>query len=297
VAYLLGAGGFVGTAVADALRARGVEVRGIAAPRLTTRARDLAGLRAELETPRLQAELTRLRDQLADADVVINAAGLARATSGGDALFGADALLPGLVAAAVPDRARLVHVSSAAVQGRREVLDESLDHEPFSPYSQAKALGELMVVPRGTCFRPTSVQGPGRAVTQTLVRVCSSPLASVGGSGNRPTPQVHVANVGEAIVFTACSPEAPQVVLQPWEGLTTASLVRELGGREPRHVPRLLASGLIRAGYAVGSRSARVAGLTRRMEMLWFGQEQAPGWLDGRWTAPLPRDRWKDLAR
>jgi hypothetical protein len=135
-------------------------------------------------------------------------------------------------------------------------------------------------------------------VTKTLVRFCSSPLASVAGPGTRRTPQVHVANVGDAIAFTALAAEpVPPVVLHPSEGFTTASLVRELGGREPRHLAGFLASSLIRVGYLVGSRSGHVAGVARRIEMLWCGQAQAPGWLDGRWTAPFGRDRWEDLRR
>ncbi len=294
--HVLGATGFVGTAVVRALEARGLDVRPVRAPRLSTGARDLAAMRAELATPPVQRHVARLRADLAGADVVVNAAGLAQATSGGDALYGADALLPGVVAAACPDLARLVHVSSAAVQGRRPVLDESGEHEPFSPYSRAKALGELMVGSRGTCFRPTSVHGEGRAVTRTLARLCASPLASVAGKGAQPTPQVHVANVGDAIAFTAATDEqVPPVVLQPSEGLTTASLVQRLGGREPRHVPESLAGRLIEVGHRLGSRSGRASGLTRRVEMLWTGQAQSPGWLDGRWTPVVGPDAWKDL--
>lgn len=294
--HLLGATGFVGTAVGRALLARGVELRQVSAPRLSTRARELDGLCADLAAASVGPDVARLREQLVGADVVINAAGLAHATSSGDELYGANALLPGVVAAACPADARLVHVSSAAVQGRRPVLDESHDLQPFSPYSRAKALGELMIGARGTCFRPTSVHGPGRALTKTLVQFCSSPLASVAGSGTRPTPQVHVTNVGEAIAFTALTTESiPRVVLQPSEGFTTGSLVRHLGDREPRHVPESLARVLIGLGHLLGSRSGPVAGLTRRVEMLWCGQAQAPGWLDDRWTAPLGPDEWGDL--
>jgi UDP-glucose 4-epimerase len=294
--YVLGATGFVGSAVCLALRARGVEVRSVVAPRLSTRSRDLNALRADLEDPSVQREITRLREQLVDADVVINAAGLAHAASGGDALYGANALLPGVVAMACPGVARLVHVSSAAVQGRRPILDESMDLQPFSPYSRAKALGELMVGARGTCFRPTSAHGPGRAVTKRLVQLCSSPLASVAGAGTRPTPQVHVTNVGEAIAFTSLTAEpVPSVVLQPSEGLTTGSLVRRLGGREPLHIPESLARELIGLAHLLGSRSGRVAGLTRRVEMLWCGQAQSAGWLDGRWVAPVGPNGWEDL--
>ena len=297
-AHVLGATGFVGAAVVRALEARGVAVRPVRAPRLATGARDLAALRVELASAPVQRHLAVLRAELDGADVVVNCAGLAQATSSGDALYGADALLPGVVAAACPAGARLVHVSSAAVQGRRPVLDESTDVEPFSPYSRAKALGELMVGSRGTSFRPTSVHGQGRAVTRTLAGLCASPLASVAGAGTRPTPQVHVANVADAIAFTATTDEQlPPVVLQPSEGFTTASLVRHLGGREPRHVPESLARRLIDLGHAVGARSGRVSGLTRRVEMLWTGQAQSSGWLDTRWAPVAGPDAWEDLRR
>lgn len=297
---LLGASGFVGTAIRHALERRGVTVLAVPAPRLSTRRRDLAGLREELQSAAVVGHVDRLRAAISDCDAVVNAAGLAVATGAGDDLFGANALLPGVVAQASPAVARFVHVSSAAVQGRRPVLDETPAVAPFSPYSESKALGEKLAVSvrdTSVLYRPTSVQGPGRPVTRSLVRLSSSPLASVAAPGQDPTPQVLVANAADAVAFLvtdAASP--PQVVLHPWEGLTTAELVRVLGGREPRRVPRRVARALVSTGYALGRSSGRVQGAVRRIEMLWFGQGQETSWLDGRWRPVQGHESWKGLS-
>lgn len=297
---VLGATGFVGRHIVVALQRRGADVRAVAAPRITSSARDLVGLMQEIARPGAEVEVAWLRQQLAECDAVVNAAGLPTATRAGDDVFGANALLPGLVARAVPAGSRFVQVSSAAVQGRREVLDETTEVAPFSPYSAAKALGEALAASqhdRVVCFRPTSVQGPGRQVTRTLVRICASPAASVAGAGTDPTPQVLVENVGDAAAFLALTDEEPPaVVLQPAEGLTTAELVRLLGRREPHHMPLVVAQALVELAQLVGRWSGAAAGVARRLEMMWFGQGQVPGWLDQRWSAPAGRDRWRELA-
>jgi dTDP-4-dehydrorhamnose reductase len=257
-------------------------------------------MRAALDDESTVRATSELATLLAGCEAVVNAAGLATPTGSGDDLFGADALLPGVLARAVGDSVRLVHVSSAAVQGRRPVLDETSTREPFSPYSSAKALGEELLLsqrPASTCFRATSVHGRGRSVTASLVRLAGSPLASVAGAGDGPTPQVLVENVGDAVAYLAlCEEQPPAIVLQPSEGMTTADLVRVLGGREPRRVPVRLARGLVAGGHLVGARVPAVAGMTRRVEMLWFGQRQSPGWLDARWTPVAGPEKWKDLT-
>jgi UDP-glucose 4-epimerase len=296
---IVGASGFIGDAVAGALRARGADVVEVSAPRITTSARSLAALRAELISPEVLGAVDRLRRDLGEAHQVVNAAGISAATSGfDDALVGADALLPAVVECARPHGARLVHVSSAAVQGRRDLLDETWDVQPFSPYSTTKAWGEQLL--RGTTdtvvFRPTSVHGVGRPVTRSLVRLLSSRWASVAGKGDRPTPQVLVENVGDALAEVALTTDAPpSVVLQPAEGLTTSELVRLVGGREPAHVPVPVARGLVRVAILAGYFAGAAAATGRRIEMLWFGQRQGPSWLDGRWQAPVGLDGWRRL--
>jgi nucleoside-diphosphate-sugar epimerase len=299
VVAVVGASGFVGSQVVAALVARGADVRSVRAPRLTTSARTAAELEADRGRPDVRAEAQRLRAELSDVVAVVNAAGVADATGTGDELFGANALLPAVVADAAPDGARLVHVSSAAVQGRMSPLDETTLRAPFSPYSASKALGEEVVGARAgaVCFRPTSVHGPDRGVTRSLHRVVSSPLASVAGRGDGPTPQVLVENVADAIAYVAlAAQQPPPVVLQPSEGLTVAGLVRDLGGREPTHVWPWVARLLVRLLGTIGAAVPAAAGVARRLEMLWFGQSQVAGWLTGTdWSAPVGRQQWKDM--
>lgn len=298
VVAVVGASGFVGSRVCAALRRRGVEVRELPAPRVSTSARDVDGVESELDALGELVEL--LADALRGADVVINAAGLATATSGADdELFGANSLLPGLVhRASCRTGARFVQVSSAAVQGRRPQLNESYETAPFSPYSRSKALGEAVVrrIGPAVIFRPTSVQGPERDVTRALCSYAASPVAMVASPGDDPTPQVHVANVADALAYVAlCEEEPPSIVLQPSECITTGALVQILGGRQPRLVPRWLARALVTVLFLVGRLSGKVAGIARRLEMLWFGQRQAKGWLDGRWSPVVTHDEWRTL--
>lgn len=295
---VIGGSGFVGSAVVAALAARGVDTVAVAAPRLHTSARTLPALQSELsDSPQVTAAVEALRTHLAGCDAVVNAAGVAQATTGaGDDLFGANALLPAVIARAVEPSQRFVHVSSAAVQGRRPVLDESDEREPFSPYSASKALGEEAVralAPSAVVYRPTSVQGAGRQVTASLTKVLRSPIASVA-AGDNPTPQVVVDNVGDAAAFLALSDEQPPpVVLHPWEGLTTRDLYRVFDGRRPVVLPRWLARLLVGVGHLVGRFSGAVAGVVRRVEMLWFGQAQSGSWLEGRWQPPLSWEAWR----
>ncbi|WP_141015550.1 NAD-dependent epimerase/dehydratase family protein [Nocardioides sambongensis] len=299
VVGVLGGSGFVGAHVVRALERDGVEARIVKSPRLSTSGRDLAAVTADLDRPERAGVVQELRERLLGCSAVVNAAGLATATAHGDDLFGANSLLPGVVARALCSDVRLVHVSSAAVQGRRAPLDESEVYEPFSPYSASKVVGEQIMLSshrNAVCYRPTSVHGPGRAVTERLARLLGSPAASVAGTGDDPTPQVLVENVGDVAKFLALVPSpVPRIVLHPSEGLTTSELVRRLGGREPRHVPVSVARAVIVSARTVGSRSARAAGEARRLEMLWFGQAQEPGWLEGRWSAPQSLEAWKEL--
>jgi UDP-glucose 4-epimerase len=296
---LIGASGFLGAAVHRALHNQGAQVVTIRAPRLTTAARSKRQVQAELHSSDLLGVVARLRNELCECDVVINAAGVADATASGDALYGANALLPGAIAKATPRFARLVHVSSAGVQGRRLILDETEEVAPFSPYTASKALGEAVtrsVRSDAVVYRPTSVHGDSRAVTAAMLRVLRSKAASVA-SGDRPTPQILAANVGDAAAFIALSAdEPPAVVLHPWEGLTTHSLFALLDGRRPLVIPVRLARGVLSAAHFVGQFSGAIAGVVRRVEMLWFGQRQGSSWLDDRWQPPVGLEGWREIA-
>lgn len=298
---VIGASGFVGSAVAEALERRGKRVVRLRAPRLPGMSASEAIHFIEYE-PR---ELADLAEQLQGADVVVNAAGNPDASSRDvPTLISANGVLPGVIAAACVKAGvgRLVHVSSAVVQGRQPMLDESERADAFSDYSRSKLLGERLTQRfsngMAVVYRPPSVHGADRRVTRLTARIASSPLASVARPGTAPSPQALIDNVADAIAFLATTPLIPPgIVIHPWELLSTADVMEVLGGRRPLQLPRTLA----RAVAAFLSLMARVApplaANARRVEMLWFGQQQAPSWLSGAgWTPPAGRESWIRLG-
>lgn len=298
---VLGASGFVGSAVATRLERDGAVVSRLRAPRLPAMRPGYAAAYIEA-APQV---LTELIEKVAGASCVVNAAGRPDASStdtGG--LVAANSTLPGLIAAAATaaDVPRLIHVSSAAVQGRRAVLDESREVEPFSDYARTKALGERLVhrfaPARGVCYRPGGVHGEGRGVTRAVARLASSPLSSVARPGTGPSPQSLISNVADAIAFLTTTPLVPPaIVLHPWEGLTTTDVMEVFGGRPPRQLPTSVARAVTAGFRALGHGRPALAAQARRMEMLWFGQGQGSSWLsEAGWSPPTGREGWLTLA-
>lgn len=290
---VLGATGFVGRAVVGALRARQVEVRAVRSPRVGE----------PISAVDREATVKELTAALRGSTAVVNAAGVADAagTLRGP-MRGANAVLPGIVAeAARRTGIRLVHVSSAAVQGPRDVLDSSPQLAPFSPYSQSKADGERAVLcscADAVIYRPPGVHGTDRPLTRTVTRLARSAASSVAGDGSQATANALIGNVGDAIAHLTATPSAlPRIVHHPSEGLTTADLLEALGGRKPRHVPMPLARVAISAVRTAGRVHPPLLAQARRIEMLWFGQRQAPSWLlqDG-WEPPHGRREWTRMG-
>ncbi|WP_104165667.1 NAD(P)-dependent oxidoreductase [Arthrobacter sp. SX1312] len=296
---VLGGSGFVGSAVLRTLHAAGIDAHALPAPRLATTADAPQALLAAADA----TDTTGLEAAMAAYDVVVNAAGLATpsATAGAD-LLGANALLPAVLAraASAAGARRLVHLSSAAVQGRTPLLDETGTVRPFSAYSRSKALGEQvldLVAAREQSLsvvtvRATSVQGEGRPTTAALARLARSNLASVASPGTARSPITSVDSLADLVLALGAHPGAlPARVLQPWEGLTVRTVLEAAGGH-PRVLPAALCRAAVRGGYVVSSLvRGRLDGHVRRVELMWFGQDQAPGWADAQGLTPTARIR------
>lgn len=297
---ITGPNGFVGSAASHALRTGGAQVIPMRVPRLETTSHTASAIQMEAASSTI---LGRLADAMRGADVVLNCAGMAEPDSRSvRELYGANALLPVILAYAARQArvGRFVHISSAAVQGRRKTLDESQEYQPLSPYAQSKTLAEL-AIPHGadiTILRPTSVHGPNRQTTRRLVQLATSPLAFVAGDGTAPTPQAHIANVGAATAHLSLTKSPPpRVVVQPSEGWTTASILTALGGRQPRLVNSLVCQAAARAA-GLGSGLLAKPGLSRRVELLLFGQHQSGSWLEGDgFVAPTQHRDWQALRK
>jgi len=302
VVAVLGGTGFVGAAVVAELRRRAIEVRTVTAPRITWP----AGQPYDARPPGAPHPdlVDRLARHLDGAQVVVNAAGMPEGTApAGPSLYGANALLPALVAGACAAARvrRYVHLSSAVVQGRKP-LDETARTDPFSPYSHSKALGERMLLAEPVVdqalFRSTWVHDVGRRNTGSLIRLARSPLACVAGDGGAPTPQVLIGDIAASVAHLVCAPgPVPPIVLQPASGMTTGLLLRLLGDREPRRVPHRAARAAVRGLHGYGRLGSRARAHARRAEMLLFGRAQVPGWLASQGVVPeLRPEAWRRLA-
>jgi len=302
IVVVFGATGFVGTATVDALRNRGAEVRTLRAPRLPSS--PVSQVREVLANH--DALLAEIAQQVTGADAVVNAAGNPDASSRDEAsLTAANALLPAVLARAISSAGvpRFVHVSSAVVQGAAPRLDQSAHTAAFSAYSRSKVLGEVLVqelaAPATVIYRPSSVHAPDRRVSRMTARIARSRISSVARPGSFPSPQTLLQNVADAIAFLATTgAQPPAIVAHPSEGLTTASVLTFLGGRQPLEIPRTLAKAAVTMLTAGGNLLPQIAANARRVEMLWFGQPQAASWLtEAGWSPPAGHDAWRELGR
>lgn len=305
---VVGASGFVGSALMAELQGRGLPVTAVSAPRLRCEASTAQEIAAEAvavaSTPQ-EPSFAALRRVFDGVDVVINAAGLATPGDGeSPELTGANALLPAMVvlAARAAGVRRVVHLSSASVQGHTAIIDESATRAPFSAYSRSKARGEevLEILARDAAgdaaegavvtVRATSVQGPTRPTTRSLVRIAASPLASVASPGTAQTPVSSINALAWFVVETGLHGTAvPALVLQPWEGLNVAEVLSAAGGRNPLRLPAWLCRSILAAGYGTSKLAGeRLHGPLRRVELMWFGQAQSPGWAERAGLVPEP---------
>lgn len=282
---VIGSTGFVGSALVGELTRRGLHVTEIAAPRLRFDCQ-----RTHSEIYAAAATEVQAFDELSvlfrDVDVVVNAAGIASPDSPAtDELFGANSLLPLVAARAshATEVRQFIHLSSAAVQGDVDVLDESVRTFPFSPYSKSKALAEEVLAteretyPGVVIVRATSVQGPGRSTTRKLQSFSRSRLSTVASPGDQPSPISSIYGLTDFVIAIGQSGGPSKLIrLQPWEGGSVSTILSiASGGRNPIVVPAWICRAAVRSAKSVSKLlGGRFAGPIRRVELLWFGQSQ-----------------------
>lgn len=225
---------------------------------------------------------------------------------------------------------RVLHLSSAAVLGSIDVLNAEEKTYPFSAYSFSKALGEEVILKLSrfidktaadgeapgsansafpaapaespatvspdhaleVCIiRATSVQGRGRRTTEAFAKIASSPIATVAGRGDHRSPVSSNYGLAEFVVAVGkFQGDLPKIVLQPWEGSTSASVLRDAGRRKPIRIPIPLAKAAIKTGYTVSELMGdKFQGTVRRVELMWFGQDLDDSWAQENGLVPQPR--------
>lgn len=243
-------------------------------------------------------------ESLEGLDVVLNAAGAAKPSSSDwRELWSANCLLPALVGSAAHHVGikRMLHVSSAAVQGYMDPLTEDRRYSPFSSYSRSKMMGENALLERTVqtpddvvIYRPTSVVGPTR--NRTLLRLLASPWVPVPDP-TVPIPLAHVENVAAAAALLVDCPSPPEVALHPSEAMTVRRL-RELAGNSPHglQLPHPVFRFALRARRLHGPDG--VQAFLRKIDLVVNGQRiEARALIDRGYQNVVSDDCWTELLR
>lgn len=253
---IIGAGGFIGSHVAAALR----DARPVC-PSHTA---------ADLEDP---ASLVAL---LQPGDLVINAAGYAMATdrtrSGLERLRAVN--VQGVVnlshAAGQAGVRQLIHISSIAAMGRvrGHAVPESAVGPVRTPYARSKrdaeaVLGRMRGHLPVTILRPTSVFGEGRGLARLLCRLLDAPVVPLPDGGRTLIPFTYVGNVAWAVRLCVGNVQTfgKTLCVGDQESYELRSVLERLAsrlGRCPRWVS--MPAPLLSAVATVVDRSARLVG-------------------------------------
>jgi hypothetical protein len=79
--------------------------------------------------------------------------------------------------------------------------------------------------------------------------------------------------------------------------VTNQSLLKDFGNRDPKVIPLPLARLVVTVMRTAGIVVPRLRANVRRIEMIWFGQAQAPSWLEGAgWHPPHGREVWREMG-
>ena len=248
---VLGANGFIGSAIVAALQRSGMRVRCIVRdiarfrrrfPHTEARALDLTDARAH--------EVRCWTELLADVDAVVNAAGVLQPRATSEA-WAVHQLAPEALYAAceASDTRRVIHVSAVGVE------------EADTTFAASKRAGEASLMARGldwTVLRPVLVIGSDSYGGTSLLRAMAAfPFVTpVIDSGDTPVQIVHKDDLADGIVRLVANAQAVGEVLEPAASgcvtlLELLTAYREwLGLRKGRvwHLPMTFAKCIARVG-------------------------------------------------
>ncbi len=296
-AVVTGATGFVGSHLVDLLLERGYRVT--AALRSTSRSRWLDGKPVE----RVEVDFGRALS-LPPSDVVFHVAGVIRADRWEDYLAGnRDAAVRAVEGARA---ARFVHVSTLAVTGPGENVDETTPCAPISLYGKSKWEGEREVLKRRdrlpvTVVRPPVVYGPRDTGLYDMYRTVARGLRPEIGD-RKMVSLVHVRDLVEGIVRAAEAREGENEVFllsnrDAWPVSDLLALIQAAIGRPavrvrvPDRVVRFLGAVVEDGAKLAGKRS--MFGRDKALEMTQRAWSCSPEKARRRlgWEARVPVDR------
>jgi len=290
-----GATGFVGSHLAEALRARGDEVACLvrsSASDAALRAGGCRCVRGGLE------DEGALRLLVAGSEVVYHVAGAIAAPSP-DAFLRVNRDGTARVAAAARAAGvrRLVYVSSLAVTGPTvpgQPLDETGPPRPVTPYGRSKLEGEVAVRAAGVPFtivRPPIVYGPRDREVLRLFRLARTGLAPLLGGGAQELSLVHARDLADALAAAAASDATAGGTYHAGHPVPVSQreLVQAIGSAAGRRV-RLIAlpDAVVRAALSMAGAAARLRGRPSLLDPAKAAELLAPAWTCS--SAALERD-------
>jgi nucleoside-diphosphate-sugar epimerase len=211
-ALVTGATGFVGSHLVEALQSRSIEVTALA--RSAAKAADLVRSGVRVVNGDLD-QAAGLDEAVRSQDVVFHVAGMVAARN--EAEFfrcnrdGTSNLLAAIARLGTP---RVVLVSSLAAAGpaqRGAPLQGIETPRPVTAYGRSKLAAEQLVRSSSlpwSIVRPPIVYGPRDREVLKMFRLARLGLAPVFGDGTQELSAVHAADLAQALIGVAQSPQA-----------------------------------------------------------------------------------------
>jgi nucleoside-diphosphate-sugar epimerase len=300
---LTGATGFVGSHLADALRAAGHDVVCLVRSRGRGAALETAGCTLVEGALEDEAALRRLVE---GAEVLHHVAGViaARTTADFERVNRAGTFTLARIARDAGVR-RMVYVSSLAVSGPTvpgRPLEEADRDQPVTPYGRSKQAGEEAVRASGVAFtivRPPAVYGPRDRELLRVFRLVRRGLAPLLGDGSQELSFIHAADLARALMAAG---ESDKTLGRTYhaahaETVTQRGFVRavaEAMGRSVRLLP--LPAPVVRGALWSSGLLARVLGRATLLTPEKAEELLAPAWTcsseallrDAGWRAEIP---------